>query len=628
MFNEFKGIRPLVDGIVDSVYDNVVPTGSTVVDRTCYYLPTDLAPLPSVSTTDGEPNIFGRPQPLSSTVYSEDDFDWTKLNWDVDYVSLFTAEHVVPVKCFVLDDKTVVRFYVTNDSTILSGGNDSGDGYYTQHLFVHLRSYDSNENISKDAEIKQNYVFATPVPVRLERVGNSFAGEPDYSHISCCVSNVRPRQLYFTFDYRCIYVIDIDKMSTNNDIRCMCCDVDLMQNLIDSEPDSYILRDFDMNNEEGCENTREIYNDLVWYDNKLCVLDRNSGVFRLSCTDPAQFYRNEITTSTNKWSEYGINNLWTNWYSSTLSTDTLVKVVPAYGNLFFINTNSIEVWTRTGTETAPLTNVSNFSIKVRVTVAELVGNTLYAIGTDGGRLGAFIITPSSINRISNSAVEEYFSNTNYTSRFFNHIGYVMQNREQHIGFFNNLSGVTMCYDQNKQIWYRLTDTAKNQAYYFVDFNKWLNSAGRDVYAAPINADFSIVGSTKLLERKVIDCSNSFSRRCSFNMLEVYGSLASTYRPIITKDRLNTAIEGDFIFLNNLDEVTNGNVVIRDNVSMRLSTDNGKTWNRERYVKTPPLGKYDAKLQWFGLGSGENALLELRWYSTHYFVLTGINLSAR
>lgn len=142
---------------------------------------------------------------------------------------------------------------------------------------------------------------------------------------------------------------------------------------------------------------------ICWFDNKLVMRQSGKTTVWLSCTDPAQFFRDPTLDFTNPQSGFP---LWNSWYSSTNSSDTLVDIASFKGQLYFINDRSIEVWGRTGNEDSPIQSNTTQVIHFGGRSPLIVEDELYLICRDSiGHefIGSFT---DKFTRLSNPEIEQ------------------------------------------------------------------------------------------------------------------------------------------------------------------------------------------------------------------------------
>ena len=82
------------------------------------------------------------------------------------------------------------------------------------------------------------------------------------------------------------------------------------------------------------------------------AVEKSKNTVWLTCTDPGAVYAQYFS---DPWGGNGESyELWNNWYASTNSADKLNTAKAFNGQLYLLNSNSIEIWSRTGNESAPL----------------------------------------------------------------------------------------------------------------------------------------------------------------------------------------------------------------------------------------------------------------------------------
>lgn len=605
MFNQFQGVRPLVEGLVDADYVNCVPTGTTIVDRTCYI---DDGEFPNIQ----QGFIHDRTKPertlpethaRTGNLFASDNYYWNG------------SEHFqksgVEFQTSLAHKNVLYRIYISNRS---------GMAVNTQFLYVIATDLTSGEHRGSSTPIIIDWIDSeNPLIVR---------------KWSWAVSSTKPNQIYFSFDTKYIYwfnVADVENSfaltADEWEINCMIGMTTTVFGAVTEDngrsvymTDETICKCWDAVDKENVIAISGEYNrysiskigerntDIAWYDNKLCVVDKTTGVLNMTCTDPAQFYRQPSTGNYAsfepedlKWMSYSTNNLWTSWYASTLSSDELIGVVSAFGYLFFINKNSVECWVRSGTEAAPLNPVSSYVINFSVDTIQLVGNYLLAVGKENGKIGVYSLKPNEAARISNSAVEKYLDSVKS-------IGVIYQNEEGHTGFFKD--DMTIVLDPTRNIWYRLNDAETTQPRFFVDKDRAVSPLGSIITPTNRMLDYGefdeYAGKTSFVERVVVDNLVEFTKRKSLVKLDVLGDMGSV--------ELDAPASVDHVHIDdNL------------NVSLEVSTTHGKKWSTQFFRKAPPVGKYDAKVTYNGLGSGESFLMKLKWWTQNHYTLIGFDL---
>lgn len=148
---------------------------------------------------------------------------------------------------------------------------------------------------------------------------------------------------------------------------------------------------------------------VTWFDNKLVLTQRDKNTVWLSATDPGQFSRFPNTKSVWDPETYS-NKLWHSWYSSTNSADRLNQAIGFGGMLYMLNNATIEVWSRTGNEDAPLQPNTMSTIYHGGRDPLIVSNAMFLICKDqfGGEfIGA--LEGATLARISTAEIEKRFT---------------------------------------------------------------------------------------------------------------------------------------------------------------------------------------------------------------------------
>ena len=143
---------------------------------------------------------------------------------------------------------------------------------------------------------------------------------------------------------------------------------------------------------------------IDWFDNKLVAVEKSKNTVWLTCTDPEQFSRNG---SLDPWGGNGeIYELWNNWYASTNSADKLNTAKAFNGQLYLLNSNSIEIWSRTGNESAPLQSNTMQVIHHGARAPLVLGDFMYVIANDTiGQEYIGMIQGGSFKKISNLEID-------------------------------------------------------------------------------------------------------------------------------------------------------------------------------------------------------------------------------
>lgn len=576
IFNKFAGIRPLVDGMVDSEYHNCVPTGESVVERTNYER-IEGGGLVSFSCRIGIDNVF--------SLADHDEINIAKNIWRA-------TDGVNFLKGIQIGD-TCVSLYITNPAYVDLTQADNTKLWFPR-LYIVL--HEVNES-----SIAGRTCWSTPILF----AWNGFEIDPET--ISICISGTNPRYLFIGLEGCATYWINLEDTriksgseygyQTARYLGCLANPQVFDPTLADTGDTSdaafTYAADFYMAASLLENRQSTAFNNVDWYDNKL-VISYNNAVW-MTKTDPTSlFVADEDGEYTYNWKRYGVDNMWTNAYKSTLSYDKLWQVRSCYGQLFFINEKSIEMWTRSGNESDPMNPVSTYVTNVDVVKCDVVGGRMIAIIYEDGKLRiALLDSQGNATKISNQAIDKRLGSASELT--YNRVTTIVQNNESHIAWYKIGSTTTkfICFNPNVNAWYTLEYS--NSYAPICHFGKYAIN-GKYGFLRQINI---CKDNGDKYERCIKDVYQQFTQRRIINGIEIYGQFA-------------------------LGDVVENN----DKIILQTSTTQGATWSRE-FERTPPrLGQFQPKIVFNGLGSGENFMLKLKWFNQKPYVINGINLNVR
>lgn len=183
-------------------------------------------------------------------------------------------------------------------------------------------------------------------------------------------------------------------------------------------------------------------NQIAWFNNKLVGVQTDKNTVWLTATDPGMFYRyssskklyiqmpdgsetvvqeypvlatsqqpywsNDSDTTVETNGVTANDRVWTYWVSSTNGSDKLREVVSFAGNLYFLNTASIEVWTATGIEDNPIVSSTQSIIHFGGKAGLVVDNELYLVCNNqvGAQFISKIHANGGIEHISTAEIEQ------------------------------------------------------------------------------------------------------------------------------------------------------------------------------------------------------------------------------
>ena len=586
MFSEFKGIRPLMEGLVDADYLNCVPTGTNVVERTNWDVDTQ---------TIASAEFFGkRGMDNSSSIHI--DGERIKNLWTNRHTNYLGSKEV---------GEYLLSFFIADPDYVdpLAWQDPTSEKITLQHLFI-IRSNLVNGHVGNSVMWSTSiFCDAGNLPTL------------DINSLSVCVSGTSPRICFISFKNITTYWINIDKTTPYDSVSAsatyMCHEIGAIADpvymlhvletyqsgTIDTGDTSMLYHgDYFQACYELANDLTYEHNGCDWYDNALVTVSSNA--VWITRTDPYKYLQASLAglesgaTESYTWNQYGVNDFWTKWYSSTLSYDKIKDVKACYGQLYFINEHSIEMWTRSGTESDPLNNVSNYVNNVTIKKCSVIKGRLWAIVETDSRLDVALIgADGGQTTVSNSAVAKLLKD--YVDEY-THFTSVLQNNESHFAIvrFTDTTAEFLCYNMGGQAWYRLSYPLKYAP--LVQFDKFtVNASGlclaqNDVCIGDPNYK------TKY-ERHIVDVFIPLTKRKSLSAVEVYGEFG-----------YGSAVENT------------------DKLMLQNSWTNGRTWSNEYWRNPPRLGQFQPKIVFHGLGSGETILLKFKWFNIKPYVITGIN----
>lgn len=329
---------------------------------------------------------------------------------------------------------------------------------------------------------------------------------------------------------------------------------------------------------------------ITWYENRLVCTQRNKNTVRLSVIRPDRWIIPSWVDSLGKYVPYQIYREDNSYafmphaYVSTASSAVLQDVVAFAGQLYFLNDTSIEIWTNTFTEDAPIQHNTMSTLHYGGRSPCIVADTMYLICKDAYHndfIGA-ISQGGAIQNISNDEVDRRLMGKAAIIR-------PLTVRDSSLIVVYN-------YDENGRPDFStglsITKTGKWWTYenrYVAnhDFAVWsvLCSSGRQY-------DISVYG--ELIEQ------NPDSR------LHIDGT------PILRYIRgLFTQLPGRVI-VREVEVVCDTGVsydLQRGRMYLRMSLDRGMTFGQYLYRSLGSPGKNDRRIIWRNCGSGNSFLIE-------------------
>jgi hypothetical protein len=325
---------------------------------------------------------------------------------------------------------------------------------------------------------------------------------------------------------------------------------------------------------------------ICWFDNKLVMRQSGKTTVWLTCTDPAQFFRDPTLDFSNPPSGFP---LWNSWYSSTNSSDTLVDIASFKGQLYFINDRSIEVWGRTGNEDSPIQSNTTQVIHFGGRSPLIVEDELYLICRDSiGHefVGSFT---DKFTRLTNPEIE------------------------QRLGTPVDLQLISQRHEN-----FLYVRCKKDSGFLFRQgrWSSWKNPAleTRPVVCSVIdeialaldgsmlmfNEDKRTTNSGCNIDRYIRDGFEQFQRRVIFRRVYI----------VCDTGKVDYDAGDD------------------KSVYAALSTNRGLNFSQRRYRTFGRAGQNDKVIEWRNLGSGNSVLVEIGTSCAHILQLYDIGIDAQ
>lgn len=328
-----------------------------------------------------------------------------------------------------------------------------------------------------------------------------------------------------------------------------------------------------VNNDNSQLNVSEIatITSIDWFDNKLVGVQKDKNTVWLTCTDPEQFAREPTL---DPWGE--TYQLWNNWYASTNSADKLNTAKAFNGQLYLLNSNSIEIWSRTGNEQAPLQSNTMQVIHHGARSPLVLGDFMYVIANDSvGQEYIGLVQGGQFKKVSTMEVDHRCKNPiDIVPLSVRGETYVM------VRCGNGLDGFVF----SEGRWWR-----------------WVHpSEDDDGVVASIVKDFAITAKGLIVEfddekrvtaygteiqRYIRDSFETWHDRKLFRKVAVSLDSGRVTDPV-TQDMMNRQIY------------------------IRLSTNRGLSFGKYYYRTLGRSGMNNKVVEWIGLGSGNSILLEI------------------
>ena len=328
---------------------------------------------------------------------------------------------------------------------------------------------------------------------------------------------------------------------------------------------------------------------IDWFDNKLVAVEKSKNTVWLTCTDPEQFSRN---TSLDPWGGNGESyELWNNWYASTNSADKLNTAKAFNGQLYLLNSNSIEIWSRTGNESAPLQSNTMQVIHHGARAPLVMGDFMYVIANDTvGQEYIGLVQGGSFKRISTLEIDNRLKNPK-------DIMPLSIRGETHIMVRTDSGLDGFVFSEGR--WWRWVHPAEDD----------------DGVIASIIGDFAITRQGRIVEF-------SDNTRKTFLGTEIQRYIRDSFdtwheRKLFRKVAIS--LDSGRVTDPSTDEA------LRRQIYIRLSTNRGLSFGKYYYRTLGKSGVNNKAVEWLGLGSGNSMLLEIGTSSAYKLQIYDIKI---
>jgi hypothetical protein len=328
---------------------------------------------------------------------------------------------------------------------------------------------------------------------------------------------------------------------------------------------------------------------ICWFDNKLVMHKRGTTIVWISCTDPGQFYR---SADQNPFYPTSGIPLWNSWYSSTNSSDTLVDIASYAGQLYFLNTHSIEVWGRTGNEDAPIQSNTTQVIHFGGRSPKIVEGNLYVIGRDTvGHEFVGMFSQQGFSRITNPEMEQ---------RMGSPVGMeLMAQRHENYLFVHSGKGNGFLFKSGRWSSWKSPNGESDPVLCSVIDNFAVTLYGNITEFDSLSRR---TNDGTLIERYIREGFEQFKKRVIFRKVECVmdtGKRTDWQDPSVDPDGKD--------------------------VYIALSTNRGLSFSQRHYRTLGKAGENNKSMVWRNLGSGNSVLLEIGSSSPHILQIYDLSI---
>lgn len=363
---------------------------------------------------------------------------------------------------------------------------------------------------------------------------------------------------------------------------------------------------------------------ISWFNNKLVATQQGKNTVWLTSTDPQQYFRYMLSDGSYRTNLLGktlpnrsmwkvssgtiTSNLWNYWCSSTNSADRLNEAIAFNGQLFLLNNGSIEMWSATGIEDAPIQQNSMNTMYHGARCPLIISNVMYLVCKDKlGNEYIGCIVDGSFKRLSNSEIEKRINN-----KIKDIVPLIVRNVPNVVVRLidDNSSNTVISYVVTESgLWWKRTNNkfSEHSEWSIVDNYAITNKGGVIEFDEHSRL---LVDGTPIM-RKIVDFFTLFEGRKIINCIEsvmdtgvMFGAPSDEIKP---------------------NRIVNDNDIVNRSVWIRLSTDKGHTFGKFLYRSLSKRGRNDSIVEWPALGSANNLLLEIGTSANYRFQIYKIRL---
>lgn len=534
--------------------------------------------------------------------------------------------NIIPMGDSAIDrlGETMLKDFELLDSKVLATFVDSKDNIYIATTQGVVITDSTGTQLSWEADTPyvspDGKIFMPP-------------GIAEFRRVTFCESSTKPSQVYMCDGMR-VYMWNTELLIKNTlDQQTIIANygIDKFRRLVSLAPTLLPLGDFNAaevavdpnqkyqfwpslgdGNDQTFRNnygpTAKLWNisSIAWYDNRLILAQTEKNTVWLTEVDPSRWY---IPIQAGNWQPFNIiQNIGGTpmpvfagqyWYSSTADAANLQDIVAFAGQLYFLNTFSIEVWTATGNRDNPIQSNYNNVIHYGGRSPCIIADTLYLICKDQVRNDfiAAIQQGGQFKKISTPEIERLIQPGAVWLR-------PLAVRDQ--------SMVVVYCDTNNTNAYINGYVYTPQGFWWRYYNEVAWSKEHSVWT---------IGT---INGKVLDvtnrgnlCFQDDSHRFYAGGYPIRRSLRGAFAQFVGRK-----------ILRSVEIICDTGVFFSDHYGkmyLRNSPDRGLSFGPYLYRSLGPAGTNDRQIIWRNVGSGNSMLLEMGTADNVRFQIYGINI---